>query len=68
VEDLFITLEEGLNRVYEWGIDPAMLSERSILTPACGMGTMTPEAAKRGFDLLADLSQKLKFLLAQTWP
>ncbi len=60
VEDLFSKLEEGFNRIYEWGIDPAMLSERSILTPACGMGTMTPEASKKGFDLLSNLSQRLK--------
>jgi hypothetical protein len=67
VEDLFSKLEEGFNRIYEWGIDPATLSERSILTPACGMGTMTPEASKRGFDLLVNLSQKIKSPLAQTW-
>jgi hypothetical protein len=59
VEDLLNKLEAGLNRVYDWGIDPAMLAERSILTPACGMGTMTPAAAKKGADLLSDLSERL---------
>ena len=60
VEDLLGKLEAGLNRVYEWGIDPTMLAERSILTPACGMGTMTPAAAKKGADLLSGLSERLK--------
>ena len=60
VEGLFNKLKEGLSRVYEWGVDPAVLSERSILTPACGMGTMTPEAAKKGADLLSGLAEKLR--------
>ncbi|MBW1850148.1 MAG: methionine synthase [Deltaproteobacteria bacterium] len=57
-EGLFSKIEEGLHRVYEWGIAPEMLAERSILTPACGMGTMDPAAAKKGMELLSRLSQK----------
>lgn len=60
VEDLLFKLENGLNRIYEWGIDPGLLAERSIITPACGLGTMAPEAAKQGLDLLSQLSQKLR--------
>ena len=60
VDDLFLKLEDGLKRVYKWGIDPDMLAERSIITPACGLGTMAPEAAKRGLDLLSRLPQKLR--------
>jgi hypothetical protein len=55
--DLFSKIEEGLSRVHKWGIDPGMLAERSILTPACGMGTMEPESAKRGLGLLSQLSR-----------
>ena len=58
-EELYARLEGGLNRVYEWGIEPDMLAKRSILTPACGMGTMAPEAARRDLDLLSQLSKKL---------
>ncbi len=57
-EALFSKIEEGFRRVHEWGIDPGMLAERSILTPACGMGTMEPETAKSGLDLLSRLSRK----------
>lgn len=56
IEDLSIRLEQGLDRVKDWGIDPEMLAQRSILTPACGMGTMPPEAARKGIDLLCRLS------------
>ena len=59
VEGLFSKLEEGLNRIQEWGIAPGLLAERSILTPACGMGSMTPENAKKGIELLSHLSLKL---------
>ena len=58
VETLFSRLEKGLDRVRQWGVDPAVLSERSMLTPACGMGTMTPEAAKSAMELLYGLSKK----------
>ena len=60
IEDLFSRLEEGLGHVHKWGIDPDMLAKRSILTPACGMGTMTPETAQKGFDLLSGLSQRFE--------
>ncbi len=58
VENLFSKLENGLNRVCQWGIDPQMLAERSILTPACGMGTMAQQAARRGLHLLSGLSRR----------
>ncbi len=59
-EELFIRIKEGFGRLLEWGIAPDMLAERSILTPACGMGTMAPEAAKTAMELLSNLSQKCK--------
>ncbi|MCD6560888.1 MAG: hypothetical protein J7L16_03900 [Deltaproteobacteria bacterium] len=59
VEGLFSKLEKGLNHMLEWGIAPGLLAERSILTPACGMGSMTPETAKKGLELLSHLSMKL---------
>ena len=58
VVDLASKLEDGLRRVHEWGIGPRLLAERSMLTPACGMGTMAPDAAKTSMDLLTRLSSK----------
>ena len=60
LEDLFAKLNEGLHRVYEWGIGPQLLAQRSILTPSCGMGTMTPETARKCLNLLSQLSQKCR--------
>jgi hypothetical protein len=60
VDGLISKLQEGLGRVHDWGIDSKMLAEKSILTPACGMGTMDPQSAKQGMDLLSRLSGKLK--------
>ncbi len=57
VKDLSDRLREGLHRIREWGMDADTLAARSILTPACGMGTMTRENAKKGIQLLYDLSR-----------
>ena len=62
VESLFTKLKEGVDRLHKWGVDPELLAQRSILTPACGMGTMTSEEAIRGLDLLSKLSKKCRSL------
>jgi hypothetical protein len=59
VEDLISRLKQGLERVQQWGIDPENLAKRSMLTPACGMGSMDPEMAARGMDLLSRLSNRV---------
>ncbi len=58
VESLYSRLKEGLNRCYEWGLNPEMLTAGSILTPACGMGTMEQGSADQVLDLLSSLSRK----------
>lgn len=60
VDGLFSRLEKGLGRIHDWGITPELIAQRSILTPACGMGAMSPEAAKKGMELLSGLSAKCK--------
>jgi hypothetical protein len=62
LEGLFAKLQEGLGRLHQWGVDSELLAQRSILTPACGMGTMLPQEAKRGLDLLSRLSNKCRTL------
>ena len=58
IEGLSQRLDNGLTRMYQWGMDPDIIAQRSILTPACGMGTMSPEAATRALDLLSLLPQE----------
>jgi hypothetical protein len=60
LEDLYSILEKGLYRLYELGLDPETVTARSILTPACGMGTMDPPASDRVLELLSILSEKMR--------
>ena len=57
-EGLFLKLQEGIHRFYEWGLDSATVFGSSILTPACGMGTMDHASADRALSLLSMLSRK----------
>jgi len=59
VEGLYSRLEEGLKRLQGFGLEPDVLTERSILTPACGMGTMEKDSSERAFELLSMLSEKM---------
>jgi hypothetical protein len=56
VSDLRVQLEKGLDRFYEWGINRGTVAERSIITPACGLGAVTPDKAERILGLLSSLS------------
>lgn len=58
VEGLYGKLEQGLNRLYEWGLTPETVMGHSMLTPACGMGTMKQSWADKVLDLLSMLSKK----------
>jgi hypothetical protein len=58
VESLYSKLKQGLNRCYEWGLNPETLTAGSILTPACGMGAMEQGPADQVLDLLSSLSRK----------
>jgi methionine synthase II (cobalamin-independent) len=56
VSGLRIRLEKGLNRFCEWGVNRSTVAERSIITPACGLGTVEPDNAERILELLSSLS------------
>jgi hypothetical protein len=56
VGDLEARLENGLDKFYEWGLDRDMVAERSLVTPACGVGSIEPPLAERIFELLSALS------------
>ena len=58
VDDLSGRLQEGLSRLQAMGLDPTRVSRQSLLTPACGMGTMEPAAAERVLTLLKGLSER----------
>ena len=59
VESLLNRLHKGLNRLKEWGVDEDKIAGSSILTPACGMGTMKNGLAQRVLILLSEISNQL---------
>lgn len=65
VEELVSRLREGFRRLVRTGLDLEEIVSRSMLTPACGMGTMEPGAASRVHDMLAHLSEKCKGISEQ---
>jgi hypothetical protein len=65
VEGLYSKLEEGLQCISKWGVHAERLIDRSLLTPACGMGTMTPETAKTSMNLLFELSKACNTLVGR---
>jgi hypothetical protein len=56
VERLLTILKKGLHTLTSWNIPAETIGKRSILTPSCGMGTMTIKSAHTVLSLLADLS------------
>jgi methionine synthase II (cobalamin-independent) len=58
VEDLSRRLQQGLAKLHALGLDPDYVAKQSLLTPACGMGTMEPAAAERVLTLLHELSER----------
>jgi hypothetical protein len=49
-------LEEGLDTFTAWGLDRDMVAERSLITPACGVGSIEPSLAEGILALLSRLS------------
>jgi hypothetical protein len=58
LDDLSGRLREGLAKLLALGLDPGRVAKQSLLTPACGMGTMEPAAAERVLALLRGLSAR----------
>ncbi len=55
-QTLLAKLKDLQVRLSGLGIDRGLLEERTILTPACGMGSVTEETALRVIELLTGLS------------
>jgi hypothetical protein len=56
VASLLLTLKRGFQTLESWGLSAEMIATSSILTPSCGMGTMSPETAESALSLLSLLS------------
>ena len=54
-EELLKRVDKGIKKIEKYGVDSRTIVERSIFTPACGMGSMTPADAMSAMNLLARL-------------
>jgi hypothetical protein len=59
VDSLAQRLHECMDALAAKGFADDLLCERSLLTPSCGAGSMSVENARRVFDLLEQLRQKV---------
>ena len=62
LDSLYSKLKQGLSLLHEWGLTSEMVTKNSILTPACGMGTMEQALSERVLNLLSQLSKKCRDL------
>jgi methionine synthase II (cobalamin-independent) len=59
IDELYRRLNNGIERLCGMGLDRDRISEGSILTPACGMGTMNEEDSEAVLKLLSELSDRM---------
>jgi hypothetical protein len=53
-------IKDGINKLVSKGIEEALLSEKLLLSPSCGLGTFTPEKAEKVFKLLSETSSFMR--------
>ncbi len=59
-DNLVTRLDAGINLLVKKGIDRDLLYERALITPACGLGPVSPKAAERAFALTREVSEKVR--------
>ncbi len=60
IKDLALKFEQGVNALIKKGLDRDIILARSLLTPSCGMGTMSVEDTQAVLRLLSGLSEHLR--------
>lgn len=59
VDELYKRLNNGIERLCGIGFERKKIREQSILTPACGMGTMNEDESEKVLKLLSELSERM---------
>jgi methionine synthase II (cobalamin-independent) len=59
-EGLVSKLDAGMKRLEASGVDRRTLLRQCLITPSCGMGSLTPEKAEAILKLLRDVSERMK--------
>ncbi|MCX6996674.1 MAG: methionine synthase [Kiritimatiellaeota bacterium] len=57
---LVARLEGGLQRMERAGVERSSLARQSLITPSCGMGNLTPEAAVAILQLARDVADRMQ--------
>jgi len=60
VETLEVQLEKVMDNLAAAGIDKTLICEQAILTPSCGTGSLEVADAERVFELLKQLTARMK--------
>jgi len=58
--DLASTLTEGMDQLVTEGIGQALLSERSLITPSCGTGSLSEAGARTAYQVTAEVAAILR--------
>ena len=53
-------LEEEMGTLDRKGVSFRLLMQRCLVTPSCGLGSISPEAAAWALELLAGVSEELR--------
>ena len=64
-ESLVARLDAAMGLLFKKGIDCDLLYERALITPACGLGTVSVAAAERAFKLTRQVSEHVRKRLVQ---
>ena len=59
-DELIARLEGGIGRLEAAGIPRATILRQSIVTPSCGLGSLTPERAEAILKLTLEISERLR--------
>jgi len=59
-EILVSKLAEGFQRLAQEGLDPQTILRQSLITPSCGMGSLTPDKAEAILKLLREVSARMQ--------
>jgi len=59
-ESLVARLDAAMDLLVKKGIDRDLLYERALITPACGLGTLSPGAAERALALTRTVSDRVR--------
>jgi methionine synthase II (cobalamin-independent) len=63
-ESLWLRFNSQVERLAELGLEVREVLQHSLLTPACGLGYLSPEEATRGLKLLEEMAQRARQWLA----